>query len=105
MVATVFKGETLRSMLLNAYGWWKVSQITYIAAIVAFALGGLILLTSASPWPPAASPPPRQTPSRPGRPTSRSHDPSQDDPTKQNTPSPATAPASPIGGAGRRRPG
>ena len=34
LVATVFKGETLRSMLLNAYGWWKVSQITYIAAIV-----------------------------------------------------------------------
>ena len=32
-VATVFKGETLRSMLLNAYGWWKVSQIAYIAAI------------------------------------------------------------------------
>ena len=42
-VATVFKGETLRSMLLNAYGWWKVSQITYIAAITAFALGGLTL--------------------------------------------------------------
>jgi len=46
LVATVFKGETLRSMLLNAYGWWKVSQITYIAAIVAFALGGLALLAS-----------------------------------------------------------
>jgi hypothetical protein len=46
-VATVFKGETLRSMLLNAYGWWKVSQITYIAAIAAFALGGLALLGSA----------------------------------------------------------
>ena len=30
-VATVFKGEALRSMLLNAFGWWKVSQITYIA--------------------------------------------------------------------------
>ncbi len=45
-VATVFKGETLRSMLLNAYGWWKVSQITYIAAIVAFALGGLTLIGS-----------------------------------------------------------
>ena len=28
-VATVFKGETLRGMLLNAYGWWKVSQITF----------------------------------------------------------------------------
>ena len=45
-VATVFKGETLRSMLLNAYGWWKVSQITYIAAIAAFALGGLTLIGS-----------------------------------------------------------
>ena len=46
VVATVFKGETLRSMLLNAYGWWKVSQITYIAAIVSFALGGLALIGS-----------------------------------------------------------
>jgi hypothetical protein len=45
-VATVFKGETLRSMLLNAYGWWKVSQLTYIAALVAFALGGLTLIGS-----------------------------------------------------------
>ena len=42
----MFKGETLRSMLLNAYGWWKVSQITYIAAIIAFALGGLTLIAS-----------------------------------------------------------
>jgi hypothetical protein len=38
-VATVFKGETLRSMLLNAYGWWKVSQITYIVSLVLFGLG------------------------------------------------------------------
>ena len=38
-VSTVFKGETLRSMLLNAYGWWKVSQITYIASLIAFGLG------------------------------------------------------------------
>ena len=45
-VATVFKGTTLRSMLLNAYGWWKVSQILYIAAIAAFVLGGLTLLGS-----------------------------------------------------------
>ena len=42
-VATVFKGETLRSMLLNAYGWWKVSQITYIASLAALSLGGLAL--------------------------------------------------------------
>jgi len=45
-VATVFKGETLRSMLLNAFGWWKVSQITYIAALIAFGLGGLTLIAS-----------------------------------------------------------
>jgi hypothetical protein len=46
LVATVFKGETLRSMLLNAYGWWKVSQITYIASLIAFGLGGLALVGS-----------------------------------------------------------
>src|SRR6516162_5146884 len=46
LVSTVFKGETLRSMLLNAYGWWKVSQITYIAAIAAFGLSGLALIGS-----------------------------------------------------------
>jgi len=45
-VNTVFKGEALRSMLLNAFGWWKVSQITYIASLVAFALGGLTLIAS-----------------------------------------------------------
>ena len=45
-VATVFKGTTLRAMLLDAYGWWKVSQIMYIVAITAFALGGLALIGS-----------------------------------------------------------
>jgi hypothetical protein len=45
-VNTVFKGETLRSMLLNAYGWWKVSQITYIASLISFGLGGLALIGS-----------------------------------------------------------
>jgi len=45
-VATVFKGETLRSMLLNAYGWWKVSQITYIIALAAFGLGAVAGLGS-----------------------------------------------------------
>jgi hypothetical protein len=45
-VATVFKGETLRSMLLNAYGWWKVAQITYIISLVAFGLGGVAGLGS-----------------------------------------------------------
>jgi hypothetical protein len=43
-VNTVFKGETLRSMLLNAYGWWKVSQITYIVSLAAFGLGTVAFL-------------------------------------------------------------
>jgi hypothetical protein len=43
-VATVFKGETLRSMLLNAYGWWKVSQITFIISLAMFGLGAVSLL-------------------------------------------------------------
>ena len=46
-VATVFKGETLRSMLLNAYGWWKVSQITYIISLAAFGLGTVAALGAA----------------------------------------------------------
>ena len=46
-VGTVFKGEALRSMLLNAYGWWKISQLTYIAALISFGLAGLSLITSA----------------------------------------------------------
>ncbi len=44
---TVFKGETLRSMLLNAYGWWKVSQIVYIVSLVLFGLGAVAGLGSA----------------------------------------------------------
>ena len=46
LVSTVFKGETLRSMLLNAYGWWKVSQITFIGSLIAFGLAGLAFLAS-----------------------------------------------------------
>ena len=39
---TLFKGETLRSILLNAYGWWTVATI---ALYVGFALiaAGLVL--------------------------------------------------------------
>ena len=39
---TVFKGETLRAILLNAYGWWTVGQITFYAGI-GMVLVGLIL--------------------------------------------------------------
>ncbi|HET7421854.1 MAG TPA: hypothetical protein VFL27_15850, partial [Candidatus Dormibacteraeota bacterium] len=30
---TLFKGETLRASLLNAYGWWTVGTYTIYAAI------------------------------------------------------------------------
>ena len=41
-VDTLFKGETLRGMLLNAYGWWTVGQITMWAGIGSV-LAGLLL--------------------------------------------------------------
>ncbi len=42
-VATLFKGETLRGMLLNAYAFWKLGQIAKWAAIAAFILAGVML--------------------------------------------------------------
>ena len=42
-VDTVFKGTTLRGLLLNAYAFWQIGQIALYAAIAAFA-GGLIFL-------------------------------------------------------------
>ena len=35
---TVFQGTSLRGMLLNAYGWWKMGQIALLAAIAMWAL-------------------------------------------------------------------
>jgi hypothetical protein len=46
-VATVFKGETLRGLLLNAYAFGKMGTIAGIAAIVAFVGAGFLLLMSA----------------------------------------------------------
>jgi len=46
-VQAVFRGDTLRSMLLNAFGWWKVSQITYIVSLACFGLGAIALLFGA----------------------------------------------------------
>lgn len=39
---TLFKGETLRSILLNAYGWWTVATIAMYVGI-AMILAGLAL--------------------------------------------------------------
>lgn len=44
---TLFKGETLRSILLNAYGWWTVGQITLWAGIGAVIAGLLLSVFSA----------------------------------------------------------
>jgi hypothetical protein len=46
-VATLFKGETLRSILLNAYGWYTIGTYTIYAGIglllaALFALGALV---------------------------------------------------------------
>lgn len=39
---TLFKGETLRSILLNAYGWWTVATIAFWAG-VAMVVAGVLL--------------------------------------------------------------
>ncbi len=45
-VQTVFRGETLRGLLLNAYGFWKMGQIMLIGAFVAFGAAALMLILS-----------------------------------------------------------
>jgi hypothetical protein len=45
-VQTVFRGTTLRSMLLEAYGFWKMGQIALIAAIAAYIGAALMLILS-----------------------------------------------------------
>jgi hypothetical protein len=45
-VDTVFKGTTLRSMLLNAYGWWQMGQIALISSVIAFIFAGITLVLS-----------------------------------------------------------
>jgi hypothetical protein len=46
-VATMFKGETLRGLLLNGYAFWKMGQIAAIAAVAAFVGAGILLLLAA----------------------------------------------------------
>jgi hypothetical protein len=41
---TLFKGETLRAILLNAYGWWTVSSIALLAGWVMIAAGIALLI-------------------------------------------------------------
>ena len=43
-VDTVFKGETLRGLLLNAYAFWQMGQIALIGGIVALVAAVVLLI-------------------------------------------------------------
>jgi hypothetical protein len=43
-VNTLFKGETLRGLLLNAYAFWKLGQIALFAAIASFVMAAVMLV-------------------------------------------------------------
>ena len=43
-VNTMFKGETLRGLLLNGYAFWKMGQIAMIAAIASFVGAGVLFI-------------------------------------------------------------
>ena len=42
----MFRGETLRGMLLDAYGFWQMGQIMLIAAFARLRCAGLMLILS-----------------------------------------------------------
>jgi len=43
-VQTLFRGETLRGLLLNAYAFWKLGQLALIGSIVSWALAAVMLI-------------------------------------------------------------
>ena len=45
-VQTMFRGETLRGLLLNAYAFWEMGQIMFIGAIVSFVAAAAMLIMS-----------------------------------------------------------
>ena len=45
-VDTVFKGPTLRGLLLNAYAFWQIGQLALLASIIAFVAGAILLILS-----------------------------------------------------------
>ena len=45
-VATLFKGNTLRGMLLNAFAFWKMGQLALIGAVGSFGAAALMLILS-----------------------------------------------------------
>jgi hypothetical protein len=50
-VQTLFRGETLRGLLLNAFAFWKLGQIALIGSVVAFSLAvAMFILTVLGFW-------------------------------------------------------
>ena len=45
-VNTIFRGTTLRGLLLEAYAFWEMGQIALIASIASFILAGVMLVLS-----------------------------------------------------------
>ncbi len=43
-VNTMFKGETLRGLLLNGYAFWKMGQFALMAAVISFVGAAFLLL-------------------------------------------------------------
>jgi len=41
---TLFQGETLRGLLLEAYGFWELGQMAFYAALASFALAAVMLV-------------------------------------------------------------
>ena len=59
---TLFRGETLRGLLLSAYAWSTVGSIAGIAAIGAFVAAGLMAILVVSAWSTPPQPQDRLTP-------------------------------------------
>ena len=48
--ATLFQGETLRGLLLGAWGWSVVGMIATLAGLILILLGGILLLLPLANW-------------------------------------------------------
>jgi hypothetical protein len=48
--ATLFQGETLRGLLLNAWGWSLVGSIATLAGFILIALGAILFLLPLANW-------------------------------------------------------
>jgi hypothetical protein len=48
--ATLFQGETLRGLLLGAWGWAMIGTIATLAGILLIALGAILLLLPLANW-------------------------------------------------------